>query len=150
MFGKIKTFFAYFVAVVAIIYMIFTFVGMDKLEQIILATGLHPTYWYSGGQPEKILQRDKYEVVINRPVFKTVFGDAREGFVQISFKGQPALPAEICEKISVDAYAFTLAVDTNKLTAWVTETDGYAKNVQWVYLFDDKSVVVRIALKNKR
>ncbi|MFA6074279.1 MAG: hypothetical protein WCV63_01795 [Negativicutes bacterium] len=149
MFGKIKAFFAYLIAVAAILFMVFSFVGMDKLEKIVLMTGLHPTAWYSGGQPATTVQRKGYELTVNHPVFKTVFGDAREGFVQFRLKGQPTLPAEIKENINIDGYVFGIIVDTIKLTAKLTATDRYAGNVQWVYLFDDKSVAVRVKLKNR-
>ena len=149
MFGKIKAFFAYLLAVAAIFYMIFSFVGMDKLEQLVLATGLQPTAWYSGGQPATTIQRPGYELIINHPVFKTVFGDASEGFVQFRLIGKPQLPGEVIETISSEGYRFGIAVDTAKLTARITSSDGNAENVKWVYLFDDKSVAVRVALKNK-
>jgi len=149
MFGKIRAFFAYLLAVAAIFFMIYSFVGMDKLEQIVLATGLHPTTWYSGGQPATTIQRPDYELIVNHPVFKTVFGDAREGFVQFRLIGKPKLPAQIIETISSDGYSFGIAIDTTKLTARLTATDGYAENVKWVYLFDDKSVAVRVMLKHK-
>ena len=150
MFGKIRAFFAYLLAVAAILFMIFAFIGMDKLERIVLATGLHPTAWYSGGQPAATIEHQGYELIVNYPVFKTVFGAANEGFVQFRLIGKPNLPVEINETINIDGYRFGIAIDTTQLTARLTASDGYAENVKWVYLFDDKSVVVRVALKNKR
>ena len=147
---NIKPVLGYTTAVLLILLLAFSIIQRQELAKLLVkTTGIHPTYWYSGGVAAQTIKRDNYELIVNHPVFQTIFGDLRDGFVQFRYKAKETLPPRIQEQVVIDGYNFTADVDTKKLTAQLLKTDGYALKPVWVLRFSDNSVVVRIKLENR-
>jgi hypothetical protein len=61
---------------------------------------IHPRY--SGGEVYKTYQKDSLKITVNKPVFESLIGKSRNGFVQVMFSAERTLPAEIDENIDYD------------------------------------------------
>lgn len=147
--NQIKNILGYVTAVILFFFLMFSFIRSDILERLIVATGIHTTEWYSGGKTVKIEQCNEYTLEIHQPVFNTVYGDVANGFVQLTFKGKPDLPSIIHQAISIEDYDFTIKTDTKSLTTKIIDPGKYAQKIIWTYQFSDKSVNVRVELRNK-
>ncbi len=148
--NRFKSIFGYVTAVALFFFLMFSFIRSDILEKLIVATGIHPTEWYSGGKVITIKQCNGYVLEIHQPVFNTVYGDVTYGFVQLTFKGQPDLPDIIHQAVSIDNYDFTIETDVKTLTTKMVNPGKYAQKIVWTYTFSDKSLNVRVGLKNQK
>lgn len=146
---KLKSFLGYTIAVAAFFLLLFSFMHKDVFERLIVATEIHPTEWFSGGAIVKVQKCNGYFLQIRNPVFKKLYGEVKNGFVQISFKGNPDLPVVIHQQISIDGYDFIIETNTKTLTSRILSSNKYVKDTLWTYRFSDNSVNVRIALKNR-
>jgi hypothetical protein len=141
---------AYGLAVLSVFFMFFSFIFTGALARLIAATGMHPTAWYSGGDEAYGADRKDYLLTVNHPVFRRVYGESREGFVQIRLRGTPLLPETITDRVEVDGYSFGFTCSTKEPRAQLAGTDGYTKDVQWAYQFSDKSIAIRFTVKNRK
>ena len=84
------------------------------------------------------------------PVFDGLFGDRKEGFVQVAWLPPEALPAQVSEEIDLtgDGQAeFRLELDTRSQEAQVTPYAPWVGEVEWVLRIED-SLAVRTHLRN--
>ena len=97
---KIKSIMGYTWAVFAFIIALATFLGNNSLSRgLASATGITVSPWYSGGEIVKITEHDAYKTSLHRPVFDTLIGQRKEGFVQINWDPAAGLPPEIRESV---------------------------------------------------
>ena len=74
---------------------------------------IHPAF--SGGEADRSYLSDSLTVTINRPVFPALFGEAKNGFVQVKFSGKEPLPPMIRDTIDYNkdgSADFTLEINT--------------------------------------
>jgi hypothetical protein len=107
-------------------------------EPLITATGLTISPNYSGGEVVQTIDHGAYETHVHRMVFDDVLiGERKEGFIQVDWTPQDALPARIDEEIDADGDGqadFRIELDTaskeatlTPYAAWVLELEGAYK-----------------------
>ena len=112
---------------------------------------------YSGGEVSRIIQRDGYRIVVNRPVLKRSPWQRVDSFVQIAWTPANRLPARVSEQVDVDGDGtpdVLVGFDTQKLVVDVTPLNPRyrAMHSQGVTSFSaliarvNDGVVVRIPL----
>jgi hypothetical protein len=107
---------AYTWAIICMLLIPVTFIGNNffagKLAQMSFMK-INPVY--SGGEANIIYQKDSLNITINKPVFAALFGSSREGFVQVRFAGNKAIPSQIIQDIDYDGDTqtdFNLVIST--------------------------------------
>jgi hypothetical protein len=120
-------------------------------EPFITATGLTISPNYSGGEVVQTIDHGAYETHVHRMVFDDVLiGERKEGFIQVDWTPQDALPARIDEEVDADGDGqadFRIELDTASkeatlipYAAWVLELEGVYKPTGYI--------VVRVRLHN--
>ena len=70
----------------------------------------------SGGEVSGIIQHERYQTIIRKPVFEGIFADRKDGFVQVEWKADGgAIPDRIDETIDYNGDGkndFTVRYDT--------------------------------------
>lgn len=90
-------------AVLSIVIVIATFMGMNSWCQLLVdKTGLTVSPWLTGDVVVNTIEHGIYKTQIHKPVFQGLFGERREGFVQIDWVKVKELPAQIAEDIDYD------------------------------------------------
>jgi hypothetical protein len=78
------------------------FVFYGYFSRIVAGAGFHTDPVYSGGDPERVIDKGSYQLVVHRPVpDQTLLGN-RESFVQLTWKPAAAVPDRVSEEIDVD------------------------------------------------
>lgn len=97
---KFKSIMGYTWAILAFIIALVTFLGNDSFSrELASATGITVSPWYSGGEVVKTIEHGAYKTSLHRPVFDSLIGQTKEGFVQINWDPTAGLPPEIRESI---------------------------------------------------
>lgn len=97
---KFKSIVGYTWAILAFIIALATFLGNDSFSrELASATGITVSPWYSGGEVVKTIEHGAYKTSLHRPVFDSLIGQTKEGFVQINWDPTAGLPPEIRESI---------------------------------------------------
>jgi len=97
---KFKSFLGYTWAILAFIIALATFLGRNSLSRgLASATGIMVSPLYSGGEIVKTTDHGAYKTSLHRPVFDTLIGQTKEGFVQINWDPTAGLPPEIRESV---------------------------------------------------
>ena len=81
------------------------FFGMDRCsKQLVAATGIQVSPWFTGGEALRTEDHGSWQTVIHRPVFDGLFRQRRSGFVQVDWKptGETPLPPKIEESEDLD------------------------------------------------
>jgi hypothetical protein len=149
---KLKTILGYIWAVAAAIIVLATFFGNDYFSRVLAsATGITVNARYSGGEIIKTVDHGNYKTAIHRPVFDSLIGRTKEGFVQVNWDPAAGLPSVIKEGIDYNSDGkedFIITLNT------VTGQTALAKNNSDV-LAGEKSYrlrngwAVRILLKRE-
>jgi len=146
---KLKAALGYTMAAAAFIVVIVTFVGNDALSRIFArATGITVSPRYSGGEVIKTIDHDTYKSLIHRPVFDGLFSDRADGFIQVTWYGQPPWPRKIEEAVDCDSDGtvdFTVTLDTQNLTADLSMRNPSVTGIEQTYRLD-RGFAVRISL----
>jgi hypothetical protein len=151
--AKLKSVLGYILAVVSVQVMIaavlsFTVLGLG--EPFIEATGLQTSANWTGGEVVQTLEHGAYQTEIHRPVFDALFGERKEGFVQVAWRQADALPAHIDEEIDVDADGradFRIELETTTKQASLTPYSPHVIDLEGVYRLDE-TLAIRVTLKN--
>lgn len=83
---RVKAIMGYAWAGAALVVALATFIGNDGLSRSIAGTGIRINPKFSGGEVDTGIVRSGYRVVVHRPVFESLVGQARSGFVQVDWK----------------------------------------------------------------
>jgi hypothetical protein len=99
---KIKSFMGYIWAAAVIIIALATFLGQSYLSRTLAsATGVTVNPLYSGGEIIKTVDHGKYKTAVHRPVFDSLIGQTKEGFIQINWEPAASLPQIISEGLII-------------------------------------------------
>ncbi len=157
--AKLKSFLGYSVAALCIPIMMAAvlgprvpIVGRAVIFGFLSATGLEHSANWTGGEVVQTLEHGTYRTEVHRPVFDALFGEHKEGFVQVGWAPPDALPARIDEEIDADADGradFRIELDTGTRQATLTPYTPQVIDLEGVYHLG-KSLAIRVALKNPR
>ncbi len=76
------------------------FMGNDYFSgRLASATGITVSPRYSGGEVIRSIDHGTYKTMIHRPVFDGLFGERRDGFIQIDWQAVTVLPPMIEEVV---------------------------------------------------
>jgi hypothetical protein len=101
---KLKSIMGYVWAVAALFIVLVTFFGNGYFSRTLAtATGITVSPLYSGGNVVKVIDHGAYKTSIHRPVFDSLIGQTKKGFVQINWDPAARLPSEIVESIDYDS-----------------------------------------------
>ncbi len=140
-------------AITAIPIILATFIGMNFWAKgMATATGVTISPWYSAGDVMQTIQHPGYRTIIHRPVFMGLFGETKNGFVQINWAPdeKTVLPTQIDEDIDLTGNgtpSFHIHVNTDTDEAALTIRTPQVINIETV-LRMDKERAVRIQLHN--
>ena len=136
-----------------------TFVGMNLWAgKLVAATGVKISPWYTGGEVERIIDHQTYQIRIHRPVFGALIGQRKIGFVQVDFirnegpgEGSTSLPQGIEEEIDLDGDGradFRVSAETRPRTATVTALTPRVLGLEEVVEID-RGLAVRVRLRSR-
>ena len=154
MIAKIKTFLGYGWALAGVPIILATFMGMDFWAKgLVNATGVKVSPLHVGGEIARTVEHNGYRTLVRQPVFESLIGQSKEGFVQIDWKktegGQ--LPAHLEEDIDLDGDGRAdcrLAIDTTVPKATVVAPPPRFLSLDKAIPIKD-GVVVRIHLRRE-
>lgn len=113
---RVMTIAGYTWAAACVAVVLITFFGHPYLTaRFASATGITVSPRYTGGEILRTVDHGAYRTRIRRPVFDGLFGERRDGFIQIEWQPVTALPAVIDEAIDLTGAgqaAFTVRLDT--------------------------------------
>jgi hypothetical protein len=103
--ARIKSFMAYFWALLMAPLVLATFMGMPFFaDRLVAVTGLHVHPVYTGGEVARTIEHGPFQTLIHRPVFDGLIRATSRGFVQVQWRPTDAnLPDQIDEPIDFDA-----------------------------------------------
>lgn len=149
---KLKAILGYLVAVITIIIVLPTFVGLEGWgNRLVYATQLRVSPWFSGGDIERTMNRNGYNIILHKPVFMGLIGETSTGFVQMEWTPFSALHGTINDEVDYDGDGqndFRVRLDTVNGQAKV-----YPENDRVIGLNEVLKLregwMVRINLRNK-
>lgn len=95
---------AYLIALSFVLVVPVSFIGLTDFARLLVnATGLKVSPIYSGGPVAREIPHGAYTTRLHEPVFESLFGRSKEGFVQIDWTPKAAVPPLIDEAIDCDA-----------------------------------------------
>ena len=97
------------------------------MNLLVSATGLTVSPWFNGGPVVRTVEHGAYRTEIHRPVFDALIGERSEGFVQVSWRPDGAVPAGWTRRWTITATArptFGVQVGTSPREAVLTPTPG--------------------------
>jgi hypothetical protein len=150
--NKIKSFFGYFIAALGVPVILATFMGASTwMNLLVSSTGLVINPLYTGGEVAYTFKQGDMQIRVHEPVFAALFGESREGFVQVTFGPKPeaqTIDAEI--DYDNDGTAdFRVQWDTSTANATITPYSSLVLGLEGTYELDT-SYAVRVRLKNPR
>lgn len=149
---KLKSFLGYTWAVAALIIAPATFLGLDSLSRTLASvTGVTVNPWYTGGEIIKSIDHGSYRTLIHRPVFDSLIGQKKKGFIQINWEPAAGLPHIVDEGFDFnndnkEDFRLALNTKTGKValqtvnTAILSDAKAYQLHNGWA---------VRVPLKRK-
>ena len=93
---------------------------------------IHPAF--SGGDEDLSYISDSLTITINKPVFPALFGEGKNGFVQVKFSGKQPLPPMIRDTIDYNkdgSADFTLEINTS---SGETSVHSLSEKVQTTFI----------------
>ncbi|MBP2652721.1 MAG: hypothetical protein H6Q73_290 [Firmicutes bacterium] len=146
---RLKGAFAYMVAV------LMTFVALAALmggtflaAKLVNATGVKVSPWYTGGEVVQTIDHGSYRTLIHRPVFDTLVGQKKDGFIQIDWEPLGALPEKISEDIACFGNSnkdFHINLDTKTNVAELTSYNPEVISLAGSYKLKER-MAVRVVL----
>lgn len=101
---KLLTIPAYIWAVVCMLLVPVTFIGNNYFaHEMARLPFMKVNSKFTGGDVAKSYVQDSLNITVNNPVFASLFGLSKEGFVQVRFSGLRTLPESIDCTIDYDA-----------------------------------------------
>lgn len=68
----------------------------------VAATGVRIDPAYSGGEPQRTVNKGRYRVIVNRPVLRRSPLSHADAFVQLTWTPASALPSRVSDEIDLD------------------------------------------------
>ena len=151
--GRAASIIGYCLAALAIPVAIATFAGMDFFSRgLVAATGLKVSPWMNGGDVIHVVEHGGYQTQIHQPVFDGLFGEKKEGFVQVDWTPLKNLPSSISEEVDFDRDGkadFKIGLDVEAVSAEITKENPRIKSLEGCYKLKDGRAV-RVWLINKK
>lgn len=149
---RIRSVIAYSWAVLCTLIVLVTFLMNPVLsEKLASTTGVTVSPWFSGGAVASVVDHRTYHTKIHRPVFDGLFGERKEGFVQVDWGPRAGLPQVVEERISINhgrRVDFLIRIDTRAGTATITPYDASVLSVGRVSSLGADGWAVRVVLEN--
>lgn len=130
-------------------YMVIIFGLGAWMTLLVSTTGLKVTPWFTGGEVASTVQHERYRTEIHRPVFDALIGERSEGFVQVSWTPDRAVPLQVEEAIDYNADGrpeFAVQVITEPRSAVLTSSSPGVVRVEGPYHLKD-AWAVRVILR---
>ena len=100
---RLKAVLGYTGAVLTVVAMlVMPFVLFPVFTQGVAATGVEVAPVYSGGAPARIIAKDGYRIIVNRPVRSRALLARPAAFVQLAWAPARALPARVTDEVDLD------------------------------------------------
>ncbi len=139
-------------AILLLLVCLLTFLGSEPLARgIVSVTGMRVSPWYSGGPVARTVDHGAYQTRIHRPVFRGLFWDRPEGFVQITWEPLSALPPVIDESVDIEGSGkedFTVHVDRATGVASLSRKSDLITGIR-ASVVTDNGWLVRVQLHKK-
>jgi hypothetical protein len=95
---------AYLIALSFVLVVPVSFIGLTDFARLLVnVTGLKVSPIYSGGPVAREIPHGAYTTRLHEPVFESLIGRSKEGFVQIDWTPKADVPPVIDEMIDYDA-----------------------------------------------
>jgi hypothetical protein len=150
--SKQKSFLGYTWAVAAIIISLATFLGYNFFSRALAtSTGITVNPWYSGGEVMKTVDHGNYKTAIHRPVFDSLIGQTKEGFIQINWEPAAGLPPVIREGFDYNHDGkedFVVTLNTVTAETTLAKSNSAVLNIEKSYRLRD-GWAIRVLLKNQ-
>jgi hypothetical protein len=150
--NRLKSILGHTWAILALPIMLATFMGLDYwAKSLAKITDVKISPWFSGGEIIRTFPRENYMTKLHRPVFDGLFGERKEGFVQVNWMplGEN-LPPVINEEIDIDGDGtndFRIQFNTLTNRAYLTDHSDRIIGIEAVYNLG-KERAVRVQLRN--
>jgi hypothetical protein len=149
--AKIKSILGYTLAALSVPIILLTFMGMGTwMNLLVSSTNVQISPWFTGGEVTRVVDHDRYQTQIHRPVFDALIGERKEGFVQVDWTPKGFAPAQIDEEIDYNgdgAIDFRVQWNTAAEEATVTPYSPEVIGFEGAYQMES-AWVVRISLEN--
>jgi hypothetical protein len=141
---------AYLWAIICMLLIPVTFMGSSGFARELAKLPfmkIHPAF--SGGEADRSYLSDSLTITVNKPVFPALFGESKNGFVQVKFSGRKPLPPMIRDTIDYNkdgSADFTVGINT---TSGETSIHSLNEKVQTTCLsaMVKEAWIVRVDLK---
>ena len=98
--NRLKAITGYALALLSLVGFMVVILGLGGwMNLLVSATGLTVSPWFSGGQVVRTVEHGAYRTEIHRPVFDALIGERSEGFVQVSWRPDGAVPERLDEEV---------------------------------------------------
>ena len=148
--ARLRAFTGYFVAFLTVpFYMVLIFGMGGWMNLLVSTTGLKVSPWFTGGEVAATVQHAGYRTEIHRPVFDALIGERSEGFVQVSWTPDKAVPLRVDEAIDYNADGrpeFAVQVTTEPRSAVLTSSSPGVVRVEGPYHLNE-AWAVRVILR---
>ncbi len=147
---KIKTFFAYFLAVLSFPLILAAFIGNTTFAKTLMdVTQAKINPWITGGDIVQAIPLEYYKTLVHEPVFKRLFWESQTGFIQVEWTPIATLPNQIDQEIDIDQDGkadFRVNLNPKTLAATVIDLSGKVIDLEGVYRLD-QSIAIRVNLR---
>jgi len=100
---RLKTVLGYTGAILTVVAMlVMPFVLFPLFQQDVAATGVEVDPVYTGGAAARVIAKDGYHIVVNRPVRSRALLARPAAFVQLAWAPAGALPARVTDQVDLD------------------------------------------------
>ena len=135
--SRLKAITGYVLAFLSLIGFMVVILGLGNwMTLLVTSTGLTVSPWYTGGQVARTVEHGGYRTEIHRPVFDALIGERSEGFVQVAWRPDTAMPARVDEEVDYNGDGradFRLQVGTSPREASLTPLADGVVSVQGPY-----------------
>ena len=150
---RLKAVLGYTGAVLTVVAMlVMPFVLFPVFTQGVAATGVEVDPVYSGGATARIIAKDGYRIIVNRPVRSRALLASPAAFVQLAWEPAGALPARVADEVDVDGdgrvdltACFEVPADTTaELFVDVTPAGGMVRPLHRVSRGSFSALITRV------
>jgi hypothetical protein len=154
MINKIKSFLGYSWAIIAVpLAFVLSISIINIINNSAVIKNITTSSRITGGETDRIIKMDGYDIAIHKPVFEGVFSERKNGFIQVDFISIDNLPEIINAYIDYNNdlkndFYLILNTKTNKIMLKAL-TDNVGKLTHENVIAFDKKRVIRVKIKNK-
>lgn len=151
--NKLKAFLGYFWAALAVPVILIMLLGSNAWVDLISASGLQVSPWFTGGEVAQTLTSTELKTEIHAPVFQALIGERKQGFVQVNWSPLKDPFTMIDEEIDYDSDGvadFGIVWNVQASDPVIIPYSPFVLGLDSDYHFKDGSVAVRVKLRNKK